>query len=250
MTSCPGRSPGAVLVTPWTRFHSPSGNRFPERPRQYAITLSTLTGKSFSLPAGEARPTGDGERRWSAAARAMIPGLALVRPWTLRAQRLRFGWAVCVLATMSGCGGETSDSDGGTRQDGGRVDATVDAPIREVNTPDLSMSDVVDAPDEVEDGGAPVDANFGDVHVAPPALDAATFDGCTPDPCSGEVCIDFINGTGDNVEYSNCGSISGGCEPDPTCLCIVESYYPWCLAPVCKKEGAQFQVNCKLGPHP
>ena len=126
-------------------------------------------------------------------------------------------------------------------------------PRRGSNT-DLTVSDAAtpsDGSDAPEDGGAPIDANFGDVRVPPPPFDAATFDGCTPDPCgASEVCINFINGTGDNIEYSECGSISGGCDPEPSCLCIVESYFPWCGTPVCKKMGSEFQVNCKLGPHP
>jgi hypothetical protein len=183
----------------------------------------------------------------------MIPGLTVAGSWTssLSPHRSWFGRTAYLIAALSGCGGETGSSDGGTGREGGRVDSTVDAPIRDVNSPDLSNFDVADALEDAEDAGAPIDANFGDVRVSPPPFDAATFDGCTPDPCdAGEVCINFINGTGDNIEYSNCGSISGGCEPDPTCLCIVESYFPWCGAPVCKKEGAEFQVNCKLGPHP
>jgi hypothetical protein len=165
-------------------------------------------------------------------------------------------WAtVCVWESLVACGGLTGgSSDGGLHEDQGRADATADVTVRDVNTPDLTVFDGAvpsDGSDALEDGGAPVDANFGDVYVSPPGADAARFDGCVPYPCdAGEVCINNINYLTKTNEWSNCGAIAAGCEPDPGCLCIVESYSPWCAKPTCARKGSDFQLTCTLPPPP
>jgi hypothetical protein len=183
----------------------------------------------------------------------MIPGIiAVVRSWTScsRAHCIWFSRTACVTLLLSSCGGETSESDAGARRDGSGMDAL----LRDANTLDLATSDVMntsDVPEDAEDGGAPVDANFGDIYVTPPGLDAARFDGCVPYPCdAGEVCISNINYWTKKNEWSNCGAIASGCEPSPSCLCIVESYSPWCQDPVCTQKSGDFQLACPLPPPP
>jgi hypothetical protein len=178
----------------------------------------------------------------------------------VRDARRRAWWiAVFGSCASAACGGSVgSGASDAAQHDGRAFDAMTENKLGDVNTGDSSIDAPpdIDAIDGSEDGGAPIDAdvgdaNFGDVSVPFPPPDAAHFDSCVPDPCdAGQACLNHINVRSGRSEWSACEEIAMGCEPDPSCLCIVESYSPWCVNPSCKKQGGEFQVNCDLPAPP
>ncbi len=163
-----------------------------------------------------------------------------------------FVWVV-----LAACGGETGENehDSAAPREGGRFDVAADVAVPDVKGLDRVASERLrfdDGSDVLEDGGTPIDADFGDVSVPPPPADAAHFyDKCDPNPCdAGQICINEVAPLSDVIGVSYCDILAMGCEPDPTCLCVVESVSGWCESPTCSEKDGYFVVSCEAPPPP
>jgi hypothetical protein len=153
-------------------------------------------------------------------------------------------FGLCVVSCwFVSCAGNTSEMDSGQdaasdSRDGHVVTDATPVEVAQDRPPDAPDSTVTDAGDAGDltlgDGGLPVDSGMDS--TLPPPRDAP-YEACEPDPCArGEAC--WTNGIA-----AGCVGVPTLCEPDASCLCLLQSA-TWCAQPTCADEGGALRLTC------